>query len=378
MRLCLLLACALLTACTSAAVTPPQPSTAAVPAATQPAQAARSVFPFVHGDFTLPAFRFATGDTLDLRLHYRTLGTLQKDARGNATNAILILHGTTGTGAQFEAAYFANELFPPGQPFDTGKYFLIFPDGIGHGGSSKPSDGLHARFPRYGYEDMVRAQHDLLTRGLGVNHLRLVFGTSMGGMHTWLWGERYPDFMDALMPMGSVPEQISGRNRAWRRLIIDAIRNDPQWRNGDYTRQPPALRTAATMMYLMAENPIRRYNAAPTLAQADAALDAYIATFLTRNDANDVLYAFEASRDYDPAPGLEKITAPLLAINTFDDLINPGELGILERQITRVPHGRALNLPLSPQTRGHGSHTYAAIWKQYLVDFLKETERPAR
>lgn len=359
----------LLGACTSTKTPPTREGPAS--AATAP----QASYAFQQGDHILRNFRFDSGASLDLRMHYRTLGTLRKNAQGNAINAILIMHGTTGSSTQFAATYFANELYGPGQPFDITKYYLIFPDDIGHGQSSKPSDGMKAAFPRYGYEDMVRAEYLLVSEGLGVNRLRLVFGTSMGGMHTWLWGERYPDFMDALMPMASLPEQISGRNRAWRKLISDAVRNDPQWNGGNYTTQPQSLRTVAQMMWLMGDNPVRRYQSLPTGAQVDQALDAYVANFVNRFDANDVLYAFESSRDYVPERDLEKIKAPLLAINTVDDLINPGELGILERQIKRVPRGRAINLPLTEQTRGHGSHTYASIWKQYLIDFLKETER---
>jgi len=249
------------------------------------------------------------------------------------------------------------------------------PDGIGHGKSSKPSDGLRAKFPRYGYRDMVDAQYRLLTDGLGVNHARLVMGTSMGGMHTWLWGETHPDFMDALMPLASLPTQISGRNRAWRRIIIDGIRNDPEWSGGEYKTQPPSLRTAAEMLWFMSSNPSLRQKEAPTLAKTDEVLDKFVADIVKADDANDVLYALEASRDYDPGPDLEKIRAPLLAINSADDLINPPELGILEREIKRVPHGRALVIPLSEKTRGHGSHTIAALWKDELVRLLTESAK---
>jgi homoserine O-acetyltransferase len=330
----------------------------------------------VEGDLVLENFRFTSGETLpELRMHYRTYGTPQKDAQGIVRNAVLIMHGTGGTGGQFTGRGFAGELFGPGQPLDASKYFIILPDDIGHGRSSKPSDGLRARFPRYGYIDMVEAEHRLVTEGLGVNHLRLVMGTSMGGMHTWMWASRYPDFMDALMPLASVPTQISSRNRAWRRVVIDAIRNDPEWKNGEYIAQPQSLRTAAQMLWLVSSNPLLRHKAAPTLADADRLLDAYVANYLATGDANNILYALEASRDYDPGPGLEKIKAPLLAINSADDIINPPELQILEREITRVPHGRAIVLPLSDRTAGHGTHTQAAVWKHHLVELLKESER---
>ncbi len=328
----------------------------------------------VEGDFTLKDFKFRSGESLpELRVHYRTLGTPQRDAAGRVTNAVLITHGTTGSGAQFLSATFAPELFGAGQPLDAAKYFIVLPDGIGHGKSSKPSDGLHAKFPHYRYLDMVEAQYRLLTEGLGVNHARLVMGTSMGGMHTWLWGELHPDFMDALMPLASLPTQIAGRNRAWRRLAIDAIRHDPEWQGGDYKTQPQSLRTGAEMLYLMSSNPVLRQAEAPTLAATDAALDAFVANYFKTGDANDYLYALEASADYDPNPALEKITVPLLAINSADDLINPPELGILEREIHRVSHGRAIILPLTPQTRGHGSHTVAALWKNELLKLLAES-----
>src|SRR6266705_528168 len=318
-------------------------------------------------DYTIRDFRFTSGETLpELRLHYRTLGKADKDAQGKTTNAVLVMHGTTGSGAQFIRPEFAGELFGGGQSLDATKFFIVLPDGIGHGKSSKPSDGLRAKFPRYGYRDMVDAQYRLLTDGLGVNHSRLVMGTSMGGMHTWLWGEMHPDFMDALMPLASLPTQISGRNRAWRRIIIDAIRNDPSWNSSEYPAnagQPPSLRTAAEMLWFMSSNPVLRQKEAPTLAKTDEALDKFVNDYLKTGDANDVLYALEASHDYDPGPNLEKIHAPLLAINSADDSINPPELGILEREIKRVPHGRAIVIPLSDKTRGHGSHTIAALWK---------------
>jgi homoserine O-acetyltransferase len=327
-------------------------------------------------DFNIHDFKFASGEVLpELRVHYRTLGTPQKDAQGKTTNAVLVMHGTTGSGAQFIRPEFAGELFGKDQPLDATKYFIVLPDGIGHGKSSKPSDGLHAKFPRYGYLDMVDAQYRLLTEGLGVNHARLVMGTSMGGMHTWLWGELHPDFMDALMPLASLPTQISGRNRAWRRIIIDAIGYDPAWNNGEYKSQPPSMRTAAEMLWFMSSNPVLRQKEAPTLVKTDQVLDKFVVQIVKADDANDVLYAVDASRDYDPGPNLEKIRAPLLAINSADDLINPPELGILENEIKRVPHGRAIVIPMSDKTRGHGSHTIASLWKDQLLELLKETEQ---
>lgn len=330
-------------------------------------------------DFVIRDFRFASGDTLpELRLHYRTVGTPRRDASGKVRNAVLVLHGTGGTGGQFAGANFAGELFGPGQPLDAARYFVVMPDNIGHGKSSKPSDGLRAAFPRYGYEDMVRAQHLLMTDGLGAGRLRLVMGTSMGGMHTWLWGQRYPEAMDALMPLASLPDQISGRNRAWRRVAIDAIRTDPSWQGGNYTTQPRGLRTVAQMLWLAGSNPVIRQQQAPTLADADRVLDEYVEAYVRTGDANDSVYAIEASRDYDPKPGLARIVAPLLAINSADDIINPPELGILERGVAQVPHGRAIVLPFSAETVGHGTHTKAVLWKAHLAALLAATDGARR
>jgi homoserine O-acetyltransferase/O-succinyltransferase len=323
-------------------------------------------------DYVIRDFKFTSGESLpELKIHYRTFGKIDNDKR----NVVLIMHGTTGSGAQFVRPEFAGELFGKGQPLDAEQFFIVLPDGIGHGKSSKPSDGLHAKFPHYGYIDMVEAQYRLLTDGLGAKHARLVMGTSMGGMQTWLWGELHPDFMDALMPLASLPTQISGRNRGWRRVVIDAIRNDPAWNNGEYKTQPPSLRTAAEMLWLMSSNPVLRQNEAPTLREADDRIDKFVAEHLKTDDANDVLYALESSHDYDSGPNLGKIRAPLLAINTADDLINPPELGILEKEIKRVPHGRAVVIPLSEKTRGHGSHTLAALWKDQLSILLNESAK---
>ena len=328
----------------------------------------------VEGDFIAKDFRFTSGETLpELRIHYRTLGKPQKDSKGIVRNAVLIGHGTGGSGAQFIRAEFAGELFGAGQILDASKYFIVMTDGIGHGKSSKPSDGLRAKFPRYGYNDMVDAQYRLLTEGLKVNHLRLVMGTSMGGMHSWLWGSMYPDYMDALMPLASLPTQISGRNRVWRKTVIDGIRNDPAWQGGNYTTQPPSLRTAASLIFFMGSNPVLRQETMQTLAQSDEVLDEYLVNAMKTQDANDVLYQVSASWDYDPGPGLEKIRAPLLAINSADDLINPPELGILEREIKRVKNGEAIVIPYGPATRGHGSHTIATLWKDQLARLLGKT-----
>jgi homoserine O-acetyltransferase len=330
----------------------------------------------IEGDAVLRDFTFASGESLpELRMHYSTLGTPQRDASGLVRNAVLIMHGTGGSGASFLRAEFAGELFRAGQPLDATKFFIVLVDGIGHGKSSKPSDGLRAKFPRYGYRDMVEADYRLLTETLGVNHARLIMGTSMGAMHTWLFGELHPEFMDALMPLASVPAQISGRNRVWRRIAIDAIRHDPEWQGGNYTKQPQSLRTAEQMLWLVGSNPILRQQEAPTLAKADEVIDAYVANALKTADANDVLYQLEASSDYDPNPALEKIHAPLLAVNSADDIVNPPELGILEREIKRVPRGAMMMIPLSPDSRGHGSHTIAKLWKDQLVALLARSAK---
>ena len=334
------------------------------------------VFTPAEGDYVIKDFRFASGESLpELRLHYATFGRLERDARGSARNAVLILHGTGGSGRQFLRDVFAGELFGPGQLLDTSRYYVILPDGIGHGRSSKPSDGLHARFPHYTYDDMVRAQYRLLTERLGVNHLRLVMGTSMGGMQTWVWGVTYPDFMDALMPLASLPVEIAGRNRTQRKMILDAIRTDPAWQNGEYSSQPRGLTTALYILMIMGSAPLQWQKVAPTRVVADSILDDYVRARLAQTDANDMVYQFEASRFYNPAPNLERIVAPLVAVNSADDEINPPELGIMEREIRRVKRGRYVLIPISERTRGHGTHTLATLWKDELARLLRESER---
>jgi len=327
------------------------------------------------GDFVIHNFKLTSGATLpEVRIHYHAFGEPKRDSHGVVRNAVLIVHGTGGTGGSLIRPEFSGELFGPGQPLDATRYFIVLPDALGHGKSSKPSDGLHAHFPRYGYNDMVETEYRLLTDGLGVKHARLIMGTSMGCMHTWLWGEQHAEFMDALMPLACLPTQMSGRNRVWRRLVSDAIRNDPSWKDGEYTTQPPALRTALEMLWLAGSNPVLRQQEAPTRVKADQVIDEYVAKNMPLDDANDILYQVEASYDYDPGPGLEKIRAPLYAVNSADDLINPPELGILEKQIHRVPHGKAVVIPFSDQTRGHGSHTIAVLWKQYLQELLQTSD----
>lgn len=324
------------------------------------------------GDFFVSDFQFNSGDVLpELRLHYTTLGQPQRDANGIVRNAVLILHGTGGTGQGFLTENFAGVLFGPGQLLDAERYYIILPDNIGHGKSSKPSDGLRARFPKYGYRDMIRAQHLLLTEGLGVNHLRLVTGTSMGGMHTWLWGTMYPDFMDALMPLASLPAEIAGRNRMTRRMILDAIRTDPEWQNGDYTTQPRGLTAAIYILLFMVSSPKQWQKEAPTREAADQFLADRVQDYLSRLDANDMLYTYAASEDYDPFPNLERIQAPLLAINSADDQVNPPELGLMEAGIAKVKNGRYILLPITDDTRGHGTHSLPALWQHHLAELLE-------
>ena len=329
------------------------------------------------GDFVVKNFQFRSGETLpELRLHYTTLGKPAKNAQGRITNAVLILHGTGGTGHQFLSPIFAGELFGAGQLIDAARYYVILPDGIGHGESSKPSDGLHAHFPQYDYDDMVAAHHRLLTEGLGVNHLRLVMGTSMGCMHSFVWGETYSDFMDSLMPLACLPVQIAGRNRIWRKMVMDAIRNDPEWKGGEYSAEPQqALRTALDFLMIAGSAPLYWQKSYPTREAADKELDDYFKSRMPGLDANDLLYQVNASRNYDPSPQLEKITAPVMYINSADDFINPPELGIAEREIKRVKDGRFVLLLISDETRGHGTHTRAAVWKQYLQELLERTEK---
>jgi homoserine O-acetyltransferase len=338
------------------------------------AQPARPNFPApVEGDFVVKNFRFDTGDTLpSLNLHYRTIGTPRRDASGVVRNAVMILHGTGGTGAAFLSATFGGVLFGPGQLLDATRDYIILPDGIGHGKSSKPSDGMHAKFPKYTYDDMVRAQHAMLVDGLNVNHLRLVLGTSMGAMHCWIWGEMYPDFVDGLVPLASVPTQIAGRNRVMREMIMTSITNDPAWKNGEYTEEPKqGLTGAINLLMMMTSSPIGWHRSAPTRDAADAWYAEQMKSRFAANDANDMLYQFDSSRNYDPSPNLEKITARLLAINSADDVVNPPELGLMEKLIPRVKYGRYVLLPTTEQTRGHGTHSLPAIWGSSLAEFMK-------
>jgi homoserine O-acetyltransferase len=316
------------------------------------------------GDFTIRNFKFHDGESIgELKLHYYTVGN------PSAASAVLVMHGTGGTGKGFFSPNFAGELFGPGQPLDATKYFIILPDAIGHGGSSKPSDGMRAHFPKYCYHDMVRADYELLTEHLGVKHLRLAMGTSMGAMHSWVWGEMYPDFMDALMPLASAPVEIAGRNRLLRDMIMHSITSDPDYKDGNYDHPIHGLQGAQDGLTVMTSSPLQMQKQYPTHEKADEGFDKLMKSAMTK-DANDMLYQFASSTDYNPEPELGKIKARLIAVNSADDVVNPPELGILERTIKQVKHGRYVLIPTGPETRGHGTHSVAKLWKQYVVELL--------
>lgn len=333
-----------------------------------------SKYPVTEGDYVAHSFKFKSGEELpELRLHYRTLGKPDRDAQGRIKNAVLILHGTGGSGQQFLVPQFAGELYGPGQLLDINKYFIILPDGIGHGKSSKPSDGMHGHFPSYDYDDMVAAQHLLVKEGLGVQHLRLILGTSMGCMHSFVWGETYPDFMEALMPLACLPVQIAGRNRVWRKMLMDAIRNDAAWNGGEYEEEPKeALLAAEDFLVIAGSAPLLMQKTLPTRDAADKYADDAEKRAATL-DANDLLYQVNASRNYDPSPQLETITAPVMWINSADDFINPPELGIAEKESKRLKNGTFVLIPISEQTHGHGTHTWAAVWQSYLKQLLDKS-----
>jgi len=319
----------------------------------------------VEGDYKIANFKFRSGQTLpELNLHYRTYGQ-----PGNPT--VLIMHGTGGASTQFIREGFAGQLFGPGQLLDATKYFIVLPDDVGHGKSSKPSNGLHMKFPHYDYDDMIELEHRLLTEHLKVQHLKLVMGMSMGGMHSWLWAETYPDFMDAVMPLASLPVEIAGRNRMTRKMAMDAITTDPEFADGEYKTEPRGLTTAIYVLIWMSSSPLQYQKNNPTKEAADKFLADQVKTRLAQNDANDLLYQFDSSRNYNPQPKLELIKARLIAVNSADDQVNPPELGILEREIKRVAHGKAVVIPISDATRGHGSHTIPGLWKQYLAELLE-------
>ncbi len=330
----------------------------------------------VEGDVTLRDFRFRSGETLpELRMHYATLGTPRRDAAGNIVNAVMVLHGTGGSGRQFLQPQFADELYGPGQPLDISRYYIILPDNVGHGRSSRPSDGLRMRFPAYDYDDMVEAQRRMLA-SLGVTRLRLLFGTSMGCMHAFVWAETHPDFARAMMPMACLPTEIAGHNRMWRRMAIEGIRSDPAWDNGNYTAQPAmGLRVAVSLLQVAGWNPLQVQVAYPTRTTADAFITERVVRDMATRDANDLIYQIEASRNYNPLPNLERIRVPMVWMNSADDFINPSQYGIAEAAARRLPAARYILIPASAETRGHGTHTWARFWRQELIDLLARTER---
>jgi len=328
--------------------------------------------PPVEADFVARDVRFESGERApEIRIHYRTIGQPRKDADGVVRNAVLILHGTGGSGRGFVSEGYAGRLFGRGQLLDGERYFIILPDNIGHGQSSKPSDGLRMRFPQYRYTDMVRLQHRLVTEGLGLSQLHLVMGTSMGAMHAWMWGYMHPAFARGLVPLASNPVEIAGRNRVWRKLLVDAIVTDPTWKGGDYTEPPRGMASALGFLLLATSVPLQWQKQFPTHAAADAWLEDQIRTRMKTTDANDTIYHFRASEDFDPSPHLGEITAPLLAINSADDFVNPPELPMMRDLIGRVPRGRFVLVPVSDDTRGHGTHSLPHVFGPYLAEFLK-------
>jgi homoserine O-acetyltransferase len=338
---------------------------------------ARTKWPVKDGVYIIQNFRFGTGESLpELKLHYLTLGEPHRDAAGHTDNAVLLLHGTGGSAHSLLNPAFSEVLFGPGQPLDITKFYVILPDDIGHGESSKPSDGLRMRFPQYDYDDMVASQHAMLLDGLHVDHLRLILGTSMGCMQSFVWGETYPEFSDALAPFACLPVELAGRNRMWRYMAMQMIRNDPAWQNGDYTTEPvEGLRGANDLIVIAGSAPLQMQKNLPTRALAETYAERTLDAAIAHTDANDFLYYVNASRNYNPEPKLAAITAPVLWINSADDFINPPELGIAEKMVARMPHAKFILIPISDATRGHGTHTQAAVWKSYLIDFLQETEK---
>jgi len=353
------------------------PALAQTMSAVTNARPAAQKWPTTPVDFDIPDFHFRSGETLPkLHLHALTLGTPHRDAAGHVDNAVLLLHGTGGRAESLLNPVFSNELFGPGQPLDIAKFFLILPDDIGHGVSSKPSDGLHMRFPHYDYNDMVASQHRMLVEALHVDHLRLILGTSMGCMQSFVWGETYPGFADALAPFACQAVAMAGRNRMWRYEAIQVIKHDPAWQNGEYTSEPQeALRAANGLLLIAGSAPLQMQKNQPTPAAADRYVDDYLARTMASTDANDLIYQLDASRTYDPSAHLGLITVPVLWINSADDFINPPELGLAQQQVKQMPRGRFILLPISDATRGHGSHTVAALWKNYLAELMEESKR---
>ena len=350
---------------------------AAQPAqATPPAPSSQmSNWPTREGDVTLKDFRFRSGETLPkLRMHYTTLGQPHRNAGGEIDNAVMVLHGTGGSGMQFLRPQFADELYGPGQPLDIRRTFIILPDNIGHGKSSKPSDGLRMRFPKYDYDDMVEAQRRMLVEGLGIKRLRLIMGTSMGCMHIFVWGEVHPDVASALMPMACEPVEIAGLNRMWRQLAINGITADLTWQNGNYASQPTqGLRTAESLLFIAGSAPLYYQEQYPTRQAASAYAEDRVASGMKELDANDLIYQLDSSRNYNPWPKLEAIAAPVMWINSADDFINPRNLAISQQAVRRMPNARFRLIPETAETRGHGTHTWAKFWKADLISLLERS-----
>jgi homoserine O-acetyltransferase len=333
---------------------------------------APKTWPTHEGEVVLKDFRFRDGESLpQLRMYYTTLGSPHRDAKGEIDNAVMVLHGTGGDGKQFLRPQFADELYGPGQPLDIRKYWVILPDNVGHGKSSKPSDGLRMRFPKYDYDDMVEAQHRMLTEGLGIRHMRLIMGTSMGCMHSFVWGEMYPTFARALMPLACEPIEIAGLNRMWRQMVIDGIEKDPAWNGGNYTKEPEqGLRTAASILVIAGSAPLNLQRQYPTREAAKAYVEQAVARDMAGVDANDTIYQFDSSRNYNPWPNLEKITAPLTWVNSADDFINPRNLPVPQQAVKRMKNAKFRLIPESSETHGHGTHTWAKFWKADLISLL--------
>ncbi|MEG3146358.1 alpha/beta fold hydrolase [Sphingomonas sp. RT2P30] len=357
----------------AAAPSPPTATPASAPAAAR-------TWPTRDGDFVVPDFRFASGETLaQLKLHYAMLGQPHRNAAGEIDNAVMILHGTGGTGRQFLAPQFADLLYGPGQPLDITRYWIILPDGIGHGGSSKPSDGLHMRFPKYDYADMVEGQYRLLHDGLGIKRMRLIMGTSMGCMHSLVWGEAHPGYMRALMPLACEPVALAGLNRMWRQLLIDGIESDPAWAGGEYKTQPlQGLRTAESLLFVAGAAPLNFQQLYPTRDAASAFASDRVTRAIATLDANDLIYQVDASRTYNPWPRLDAITAPVSWINSADDFINPRNLDYPAQAVKRMKDARFRLIPETADTHGHGTHTWAVNWRADLADLLARTATPPR
>jgi len=341
------------------------------------AQTAATHWPIQNGTYVISNFHFGSGESIpELKLHYLTLGKPHVDAAGHTDNAVLLLHGTGGDAHSLLNPVFSDVLFGPGQPLDITKFFLILPDDIGHGESSKPSDVLRMHFPHYDYDDMVASQHTMLMEGLHVDHLRLILGTSMGCMQAFVWGETYPRFSDALAPFACLPVELAGRNRMWRYMSMQIIRSDPAWKNGDYTTEPvEGLRGASDLLLIAGSAPLLMQKRFPTRPLAEDYVKRTLDSLIAETDANNFLYYVDASRNYNPEAKLGTITAPVLWINSADDFINPPELGIAQRLVTRMPHAQFILIPISEATHGHATHTAAAIWKDYLIAFLQQTDK---